>query len=363
MKILFVAENLTYGGAPRRFVELANEMSNRGAQVSILLLSGYNRLKNVIDKDIEIIEKSSSITTSNWFKRNVFQRLKKIKIIRNELNISDYDIVISFNDMTNIDVLLLKYVKKFNIIISERSDPYYNNWYLKFLKKILFKKANGVVFQTEGARDFFDSKVKKNSTIIPNPISSKNQFNRYDVQTKKIIVNVARFWLYQKRQDILLKAFKEFNKKYPSYKLVLFGDGPDENKIKKIIIELGLENHVILAGVSDNLIEEIKIAEIFVLTSDFEGMPNALIEAMAVGLPVVSTDCSPGGSRYLINNNLNGLLVDRGNHIEVCNAMLKIADNPDFAQHIGNNARKILDTLNEEKINNTWYEFLKSSVK
>lgn len=358
MKILFIAETLTYGGAARRFVELANALANRKHTVTMLLYNDVVQISNLIDKRINVIIDNIENKNMNWIIRNIFYRYKCIKLINTYVRRIDCDIVISFNDMVNINVLLSKEAAKKKRVISERCDPYYNKLYLQLIKKMIYKRANGIVFQTQGARDFFGSTLKSKNEIISNPLPSNIKFNKYNGTREKTIVSVARLWIYQKRQDVLLYAFKEFSKTHNDYTLILYGDGPDESKIYDMIKKLDLEKSVFVAGAHDNVIELIKNASVFVLSSDFEGMPNALIEAMAIGLPVVSTDCSPGGARFLINNGINGLIVERSNYLELAKAISYMIENPDESNKMGINAMQIIDLLNENKIYDDWERFL-----
>lgn len=364
MKILFVAEHLTYGGAARRFFDLAKEMSERGHEVTIFLYNGKIDFKYEKNSNLEIVMERCQLKLDNWFFRNIFYRVYCIFKLIFFLNKSTYDIVISFNDMVNINLLLCKFFTKVKIVISERSDPYFNRGYLKIIKKILFKRADIIVFQTNGAKNFFSSKISKKSIIIPNPIPDINRFNvKRSVVEKKIIVSVARLWLYQKRQDILIKAFKDIIEEYPDYKLFLFGDGPDKTILKNLINKLNLEEKVILKGVKLDILNEIKDAKMLVLTSDFEGIPNALIEGMAIGLPVISTDCSPGGARFLIKNNENGILVPRGDYKAVSNAMKYLIKEEEACKRLGNNAKEIKEILNKKKIYDSWEKMFQSISK
>lgn len=359
MKILFVAENLLSGGRETRFIDLANELSKKNFDVSLLLYGNVFQVEEKLHESIKVIHKVVDSNTKNWVQRNIFYRLKCLSLINEILKDSDYEVVLSFDDMVNINLLLSRYARKKKVVISERGDPNYNKKYLKIIKRILFKKAEGVVFQTEGARDFFKQSSLKMTTVIPNPIPHSD-YGKYIFKGKreKVIVSVARLWLYQKRQDVLLKGFKLFSEEFPEYSLVLYGDGPDWAKIIELIEKLELEEKVVLAGKKNDILYRIRDASFFVLTSDFEGIPNALIEAMTVGLPVISTDCSPGGARFLIDNKANGLLIERNNPWELYSAMKYFALNPSHAGQMGEEATSVVKRFDREQIYNQWEEFL-----
>ena len=146
--------------------------------------------------------------------------------------------------------------------------------------------------------------------------------------------------------------------KYKEYKLIIYGEGNSREKLEELIRELGIEKRVILPGIIEDVKEKIYKATMFVLSSRYEGMPNALMEAMALGLPVISSDCPCGGPRYLIKNEQNGILVENDNIEELKNAMETILENKEFASKIGKNANKIADTLNPYKVNKLWEKYI-----
>lgn len=363
MRVLFLAENLTYGGVAHRFIELANDLANRGMDVTLYVYNGEIQLIKKVNKSVKCITQALENNTGDWFYRNFIYRVKCIKNINIFLQSNKYDVIISFNDMVNINVLMSKVPEKCKVIISERSDPNYNKKYLQIVKKIIFNKADGIVFQTNGARDFFGKKIKVKSAIIPNPIPNNFNVQIYNGEREDIIVSVARLWIYQKRQDVLIKAFKEITKINDSIKLVLIGDGPDQKVLEELVEQLEIKNRVVFSGVSSQVLDDIKKAKMFVLSSDFEGIPNALIEAMACGLPVVSTDCSPGGARMLIDNGKNGLLVECGEPEKLAQAIKYMLEHPKKALEMGKCAVKIVDRFNAMKIYDEWEDYIKKVVR
>lgn len=187
------------------------------------------------------------------------------------------------------------------LIYSERNDPNRVNQRKvdKIYRKIVEHRADEFVFQTTGAQKCYPKKVQKRSVVILNPLDVTG-FPTHDFTVeKKEIVTVGRLEP-QKNQKLLINAFSELAKDFPDYTLIIYGEGSLRNELENYIISKGLQSKVVLPGVKNNIQEYIKDASLFVLSSDYEGIPNALIEAMAIGLPCVSTDCSPGGARELI---------------------------------------------------------------
>lgn len=173
----------------------------------------------------------------------------------------------------------------------------------------------------------------------------------------KDIVCVARLDIKQKRQDLLINAFNIISNKYPEYKLKLYGDGfaYDEKKLKEKASD---NSNIIFMGATTDVSSAIQNAAFFVLSSDYEGIPKALLEAMSIGVPCISTDCSPGGAAMLIQNKKNGLLVPRNNANALADAMEYIICHPVEAELMGKNGMYVCDAFSEKKISEKWLSFI-----
>lgn len=355
-KVLFVIHKLTYGGAGKVMAFLANSFSLDGDRVYLLTYEN-NIVMQKLAPEVKHIDFSYS-PPSIFGIRRIFQIIH----VRNVFNKIQPDVIISFLPYPNIISILASIGAHIPVVISQRADPsVLQSWFTKF-RDFIYNFADGYVFQTIGAKNYYNKRIQAKSVVIPNPVVTDDLPARWMGDKEDIIVHVGRFELEQKRQDILIKAFSRIAEKYPSINLVLFGDGTDEPKIKGFISESYLENRVILAGFTMNVYEAIKKAKLFVLSSDYEGMPNALIEAMAVGLPCVSTDCSPGGAAELIKHMENGMLVKAGCVDELAAAMDFMLSNPQIAENMGNNALKITIDLNPEAIINQWNTYINNLI-
>ena len=252
---------------------------------------------------------------------------------------------------------------KTKLLFSQRGDPYNQGKTLKarLMAKVnyfLFKKADLFVFQTEKAMAYYPKKVQDRSCVIPNPIEPLIcTIERTPSSVDKRIVSVARLELKQKRQDLLIEAFKMVSAKHPEYILEFYGSGPDENVIRKLIS--GNEK-ILLRGVTRNVAESIQTASMFVLTSDYEGIPNALMEAMSVGVPCISTDCSPGGAAMLIQDKENGLLVERNDVKSLCEAIEYYVEYPEVAEEFGKRGMMVNTIYNKDSIEQKWCSFILS---
>ena len=204
---------------------------------------------------------------------------------------------------------------------------------------------------------WYGNRVNK-SYIIPNAINE--QFIRpvYSGSKDHIIIGAGRL-TKQKNFELLLEAFSRISSEFPNYNLYIYGDGPNKGKLLELSNKLGVSEKVHLPGRTDKLSDEMEKASIFVLSSDYEGMPNVLIEAMALGLPCVSTNCDGGGAQFLIENGVNGLLVPKNDVDALSCAVLNLLRNESLKTDIGNNARKIIDRLSPSKVYSLWENVIK----
>jgi glycosyltransferase involved in cell wall biosynthesis len=355
-KILFVIHKMGYGGAEKIMAFLANRFALDGNNVYLLTYEDMNRMQNLVSEVKHIgLPKSSP----SFF---AIRRIHQIIQIRNVLSRIEPDVLISFLTYPNMISIIASMRMRILVIISERGDPHvFQSWFTRF-RDFIYNFSDGYVFQTNGAKNYFSQSIQAKAIVIPNPVISNSIPPKWMGDKEDIVVNVGRFELKQKRQDILIKAFARIADKYPNIKLMLFGDGEDEFRIKEIISNYHLQERIVLAGVTKNICEAIKKANLFVLSSDYEGMPNALIEAMCVGLPCVSTDCSPGGAAELIKHMENGILVKRGHVEELANAMDFMLSNPKAAEFMGQNALKIKGDLSSKIIINQWEKYINHQV-
>jgi glycosyltransferase involved in cell wall biosynthesis len=197
-------------------------------------------------------------------------------------------------------------------IISERNDPAHfgGSTITRIVSRLLMRKANGFVFQTKDAQAFYGGEIAKHSVIIPNPLFIGDDYpdTQYVGEREETIVTTGRL-NKQKNHPLLIRAFKRIAVEFPEYKLIIYGEGPERQNDEALISELGLQERVLLPGTINDVPAKIYKSSLYVLSSDFEGMPNALMEAMALGLPCISTDCPCGGPRELIYKGYIGMLV------------------------------------------------------
>ena len=359
MKIVFGIPALDYSGAPKMMSWVANRMAERGHDVKIVsYFSDECAVK--LEAGVEFyplgLKRSGSRLVRNTF--GMVQALCKLdKYVKSQKT----DVFVTFLDSVGMSYLPIAERRCF-AVASERADPYSYRSGTRKMRISLIGAANKVIFQTDGARDYFKSnnKIYGKSSVIPNPVVLKDSVKEFrnnipDFSSRdNRVVTVGRLSLIQKRQDVLIDAFELVHKKHPELELVIYGDGQDKSKIQDIIDNKGLSDCITLAGKISDVEKTIFNARVFVLSSDLEGIPNALIEAMSVGVPSVSTDCSPGGARLLINDGENGYIVPRADAAALANRICELAENKDISEKISNNSIQIAEIFTEEKIADMW---------
>ena len=353
MKIMFCLGSMTKGGAERVIANLSNYLI-KDYDISIVV-TPPDRSSYELNKKINYYTLDNNKNKYGIVKRTI-KRMHKLKEIINKDN---PDIIVSLLPEPTYRVMLVNLFLRKKVIISVRNDPNieYSNLLKKILVKVLYSRANGFIFQTEDAKKFFSKKIQKKSVVIPNPIADEFIVSPFSGEREMTIVNVGRL-TKQKNQYNLIRAFYIFQKKHDAYKLFIYGDGELKEELNNLISELRLKEKVFLKGNVDNIKESIYKSNMFVLSSDYEGMPNALMEAMALGIPCISTDCPCGGPKFLIDNEENGLLVPINDVDSLANAMDYLAENKNIAIKLGNNANKIGKELNCEKINKKWIDYI-----
>ncbi len=345
---------------------VANQMANREHEVHLVTFFSEEQA-HILNEKIFIHSLSVHQSNSRLI-RNTTGMFKTICRLHKLVKRLKPDVVVSFLDSVGYVYLPIgSLLTRSKFVVSERVDPYAYHGKRARIRFELMKFANGTIFQTEGAKNFFEQyrKVYQNSTVIPNPVVvSENILAKQNsipspAERDKRIVTVGRLALKQKRQDILLEAFRLFHMEYPEYKLVIYGDGADEKNIQALIEEMGLSEYAVLAGRTDSVEEEIFRAGAFALTSDFEGIPNALIEAMSIGVPSVSTDCSPGGAALLIKDGKNGFLVPRGDAHAIAEKLAILVSNAETAERFSKNSPAITEEFAESIIADKWEAYFK----
>lgn len=365
-KIAFYINSLGKGGAEHVVVNLAEHFKGKGYDV-VLVTSRRLEEEYEISDNIERI--FSELTEEGVIIKNrVVHFITRFKHIRNIWKKVNPDIVVSFIGKLNMMAVLTLVGLKIPLIMSVRSDPNreYKSKLMKIISKTIFVKADGLVLQTDEAMEYFPKYIRRKACILPNALDPSFIRERLEITRKNEIVTVGRLDA-NKNHKMLIKAFAKISADYPQMQLVIYGEGYEGSDTRSLLEalakNLGLEKRVIFGGRQTEIADLIYQSRIFVLSSNVEGMPNALLEAMSLGLAVISTDCPCGGPRTVIRDGENGLLIQVGDTKALEKAMRKILDNPALEKKLGKNANQIGYELAPEKVNMMWQKYIESKMK
>lgn len=353
-KVVFVCDTMDSGGAEKVISTLANQMSLQDIKVNIIGVADTKPAHSFyqLNRGVDYINFSS-------FGGKRVKPLKRVKILRNKIKELSPDVVISFLPNANIYTALSLIGTSIPHIVSERNNPYLDpkERIVRVLKKFSFRLSDGCVFQTKDARDYYSKKIQFKSVVIKNPISVNCSVKLNPLKRDNVVLAVGRL-VKQKNYHCLLDAFKIFNNnKSKMFKLKIYGDGPMKEEMVRYCDLIRLSDYVIFMGNDSNWQEKEFNDSLYVLSSDYEGMPNSLAEAMAIGIPSISTDCPTGGSRELIKDGFNGMLVPVNNPNILSQKMLEMIKEP--SQKYFDNTRDMLIDYSSENITKTWIKYIK----
>lgn len=351
MKVLFVTGKLIGGGSERVLSNLANAFTERGHDVLIVQFIGKEHYP--IDSRITVYQYEKDVAEKK------FGTFSKIAFLRGIIKKHSFDAVISFMTTANLVTILSAVRLNTKVIVSERNDPHRvpKSKVQQVLRKILYPRSNGFVFQTNDAKDFFSNSIGDRSVVIKNPLSA-DIAEPYTGTRNQTIVMAGRLE-DAKNYPLAIEAFESVHKKHPSCTLEIFGEGSRRHDIEELIQKKGLSEAVRLHGFSTRWHEAVRTSSVYLLSSDYEGMANSLIEAMAMGVPCVSTDHPIGGAKDLIRSGENGFLVPVGDKEKMAEAISSLLDDADLANQFSARAAKLREELQLNVIADRWIKYCK----
>lgn len=361
MRITLVVYTMEAGGAARVLCIMANYWVEKGYEVNLITFDDGSKILYPLSSLVKCLPLNITRASKSLFD-GIFNNLCRLRMLRQALKASKPDCVISFLYTTNIIVLLASLGLSYPVVVSERNDPRQRKekrtlWHA--LRRLTYRSANHLVVQNQDIQDYFH-KYNTSVPIIPNPIQiseeSLKKEPEIELPSGKKLVSMGRL-VGQKGFDRLLFAFAKLKDKYPDWKLIIFGEGPLESDLHNLSEILGLEGRVFFPGLLRNPFSVIAKCDLFVLSSRYEGFPNALLEAMACGLSVISYDCQSGPSS-IIKHGVNGLLVPEGDISALSKAMEKLMSSYSKRREFGNRAKEVCSKYSVEKIMSQWQQLL-----
>jgi len=349
--LLFYINTIHDGGAERVILQLAHHFAQAGYR-SILVNSFADKNEYPVPPDVERVILEPDGPSPSRLRKNLTRILGVRALCKKEHPAA----LISFMFEPTFRSVFITAGLPVKNIISIRNDPV--RLYAgakRVIGRCLLPTADGCVFQTEDARDWFPEKLQKKSTVIMNDVDPV--FFETQCRPGGDVITLGRLSA-QKNQRLLLQAFAKIAPKYPDRRLLVYGIGPLEGSLRQEIADLGLQDRILLMGLTSDAPQVLSQAGVFVLSSDYEGMPNALLEALVVGVPCISTDCPCGGPKSLIRDGANGLLVPVGDVDRMAAALDTLLGDPAYAARLGKAARDRAKALHPDQVFAQWRAYV-----
>ncbi|MDP3447315.1 MAG: glycosyltransferase [Eubacteriales bacterium] len=353
-KLMIVTHKMSGGGCERVIAQLLNCFARDGIECKLVTECGVPSFYD-LPESVEQVYLTFDQTLPARKIPKAYRKLRKL--VKQERP----DVVLALPEKVNVWTVLYLLGTGVPVVVSERNDPHRHpeSKIKRVLRRLVYPFAKGFIFQTKDAAKYFPYAIRRRGIVLDNPLDTSRIPARFEGERKPTVVAAGRLHT-QKNFDLLVRAFARFYKTHHTYSLVIYGEGPEKERLQKTASSLGIAAAVELAGQSKTLLEDINDSGMFVLSSDYEGMPNVLIEAMACGLSCIATDCPIGGVRSLLTSGENGLLIPVGDEDALYEAMCKLADDESYALWLGQRAAGIRNRLDETLVAQKWRQYLET---
>lgn len=358
MEIIIITTHMTNGGAQRVLSVLIEEWRKKGNLVTIIqtkptdFSSSYN-----YSNDINIVNLGR-------YRSKLLSKISNVVSLLRYLKKHPHAVVIAFlNSCISLAAICSLFVSNV-FVFSERNDParYPTKRIKRKIRDVLFKCADLCVFQTNESKSHFADSIQKKGVIIPNPINNNlPKINRKS--NSNLIVAIGRL-SKQKNFPMLIYAFKKIRDIFPEFELNIYGNDEGEmNKLLQLVEELKLKDAVHFNGFANDVFNILNNCAMYVSSSDYEGISNSMLEALAMGVPSICTDCPAGGAREMICNGENGILIPVGDVDALFKSMKQLIENQDFSDKLSRNAAKIRCKYPAEKVAQLWIDAIENAKK
>lgn len=352
MKCVLFTSVLSGGGAERVLCQLANRLAT---EHHVILVAAYPS-----ENEYPVADNINKVYLDTAIENK--KPIKQLILLRKVLKEQRPDVCISFLPQPNFKMLLAALGLKTRVIVSVRNDPAkeYAKLSSRLLARFLYPMAAGVVFQTKDAQAWFPKHIQRKSRVIMNQVNPT--FFTTQRVSEDYFVATGRL-NNQKNYPLMIKAFAKFSKEFPQEKLYIFGTGQLREELSALINELDVSSNIVLQGASNDIPTVLSHTKAFLLTSDYEGMPNGLLEAMAMGIPCIATNCPCGGPKQIIDNGINGILINVSDEDALLDALHKVHNDSDFRKDIASRAKASSRKYHPDEVYRDWEAYISEIVK
>lgn len=363
MRIMFVIPRMNNGGAERVVANLANKFCVLHS-VKVVVWVGQESFYS-LDNRVNFSSAGLNLNRKNAVTRSasmVLHIVKAFRYLKKEYASFNPDVVISFLAEADMLVYLLHRMYNFFWVSSERNDPVRTSKIRQIFMGIMYKNVDMFVCQSAFIKEYYKMITDNKKVVIPNPIDRSRLYELMEETEVLKIVAVGRL-AEQKNFELLVRAYARARKRLTNHtSLTIFGDGSLRTVLEKVIEKLNMTNYVYLPGSNQNVFAEMKDASLFIMSSDYEGFPNALLEACAMGIPVIATDIKTGTVREIVSEKI-GLIVPVGDECELSEAIVRMIEDSEYRKSIrGIYGQEIQEKYNVDVIGKRWIEEITSHI-
>ncbi len=356
-KYMFVTRTLTGGGAERFIATFSSYLADLGHEVYVV---SYEKSPN----DYELSGNVNAIYLKER-KENLYRKLMRIVDLRRIIIKHKPDVVIPFINTVMFCARLATLLTPSKLVFTVRVSPWHRggSGVSMFLEDLVSRHSDAIMVQTKEQGEFFAERYQNKIFVVPNPVNQKFVNTQKETYRDKITrLTMAGRLDRQKNYPLAIRCFSELHAQYPDLKLEIYGDGGEYDNLRKLINDVQLGNSCRLMGRCDHIERVLADTDLFLMSSDYEGMPNALMEAMTVGVPCISSDCRTGPKDLIIPGE-TGMLFETGDQDGLRDAVRLLIEDPHLAEQLGTNARtEMVSTFTLEKTYSAFMEMCSSII-